>query len=309
MSTQPSYGKYSEPEQHPLPPKEALPTMYDLPYEADDDEDDIDVRPRSPKETLPTMHDLPSEEVGQSGMPDIFHLWQARLLDETFRPPNYEPQEIFTASDLNLYYTVRNFGWYKRPDWFAVVDLPKNRQPEMRSGYLIWQEGRAPLIVVELLSPGTEKEDLGQTLRDSAEPPTKWDVYESWLRVPYYVTFSGHNDQLRIFKLVATRYVEATDHEGRLWIEQAELGLGLWRGRYLDEERLWLRWYDREGNWLPTIGELAEQAQRRAEQERQRAEQERQRAEQAQIEKNAALQKAEQLAAKLRALGIDTDQL
>lgn len=49
------------------------------------------------KEALPTMYDLPSEEVGQAGMPDIFHEWQARLLDETFRPPNYGPDEIFTA--------------------------------------------------------------------------------------------------------------------------------------------------------------------------------------------------------------------
>ena len=32
-------------------------------------------------------------------------------------------------------------------------------------------------------------------------PPSKWEVYERWLRVPYYVTFSRYNDELRIFKL------------------------------------------------------------------------------------------------------------
>ena len=39
-----------------------------------------------------------------------------------------------------------------------------------------WQEGTAPYLVVELLSPGTEHEDLGHTDRKQDEPPTKWKV-------------------------------------------------------------------------------------------------------------------------------------
>lgn len=48
----------------------------------------------------------------------------------------------------------------------------------------LWQEGVAPFLMVELLSPGTEAEDLGQTLRVVGKPPTKWQVYEQILRVP-----------------------------------------------------------------------------------------------------------------------------
>lgn len=48
----------------------------------------------------------------------------------------------------------------------------------------------------ELLSPGTEKEDLGQTLRDVNQPPSKWEVYEQILRVPYYIVFNRYNNQL-----------------------------------------------------------------------------------------------------------------
>jgi Uma2 family endonuclease len=77
--------------------------------------------PRPPKETLPTMYDLKSEDPEEPGVPDEFHLWQARLLDETFRPPAYPIDEVFTASDLNLYYDARHSQWYKRPDWFALV--------------------------------------------------------------------------------------------------------------------------------------------------------------------------------------------
>src|SRR2546422_3335156 len=245
MASEPVYAQYDE--------------QYDEPDEG---------QPRSPKETLPTMYDLPDEEVGQSGMPDIFHVWQARLLDETFRPPNYELEEIFTASDLNVYYNVRDFSQNKRPDWFAVVGLPKPEEFEIRLSYLIWQEGKTPLIIVELLSPSTMKEDLGRKLRDLNKPPTKCEVYEQWLRVPYYVTFSRYNDEMRIFTLEKTRYEEVKDHQGRFWIEDVELGLGLWRGDYLGGERLWLRWYDRNGNWIPTPAELEKE---RAEQERERA--------------------------------------
>lgn len=37
-------------------------------------------------------------------------------------------------------------------------------------------------LIVELLSPGTEAEDLGQTPRSANKPPTKWQAYEQYLR-------------------------------------------------------------------------------------------------------------------------------
>jgi Uma2 family endonuclease len=58
--------------------------------------------PRPPKETLPTMYDLPSEDPEEPGLPDEFHLWQPQLLSFTFEPPAYSRDRIFTASDLNL---------------------------------------------------------------------------------------------------------------------------------------------------------------------------------------------------------------
>jgi hypothetical protein len=40
------------------------------------------------------------------------------------------------------------------------------------------------------------------------------------------VTFSRYDDKLRIFELSRTRYKEVEGHEGRIWIEEAGLGLG-----------------------------------------------------------------------------------
>lgn len=61
--------------------------------------------------------------------------------------------------------------------------------------------------------------------------------------------------------------------------------------------RLWLRWQDAAGDWLPTD----------AEQERQRAEQERQRAEEAEQQLGQERQRLQRLTEQLKALGIDPD--
>ncbi|MBW4542873.1 MAG: Uma2 family endonuclease [Symplocastrum torsivum CPER-KK1] len=267
--------------------------------------------PLSPRETLPTMYDLPSEDPEEPGLPDEFHDLQPQLLSLTFCPPNYPASQVFSASDMNLYYDVRHAQWYKRPDWFGVVGVPRlYDEVDMRLSYVVWQEGINPYVIVELLSPGTEKEDLGefdeeklppeskkvadngQTIEPQREekPPRKWEVYEWILRIPYYVVFSRYTNQLRAFKLDGAHYQELELHQSQVWMPELELGLRLWQGEFQGIERLWLRWYDAQGNWIPT----------EAEQERQRAEQAESRAEEAEA-------RLESLLERLRDSGIDPD--
>ncbi len=235
------------------------------------------------------MYDLPSEYVGEPGLPDEFHIFQPRLLGDTFQPPNYKPDEVFVGSDLNLYYDPNNTLWYKRPDWFAVLGASRfYQQRELRLSYVVWQEGIDPTVAVELLSPGTEKEDLGQTLREVNQPPTKWEVYERILRVPYYIIFDRYTDNLQLFQNIAGRYEEITFTKTPVWLPSIELAIGLWQGTYQGIERLWLRWYDAQGNLIPTPAENIEQQR---ESTQQQLEQER--------------TKAERLAAKLRELGVN----
>jgi Uma2 family endonuclease len=276
--------------------------------------------PLSPRETLPSMYDLPSEDPEEPGLPDEFHDLQPQLLSFTFCPPHYPASQVFSASDMNLYYDVRHAQWYKRPDWFGVVGVPRlYDEVDMRLSYVVWQEGVNPYVIVELLSPGTEKEDLGendeeklppeseevadngQAIEPQSEekPPRKWKVYEQILRIPYYVVFSRYTNQLRAFKQEGAHYQELELQEPRVWMPELELGLGLWQGEYQGIERLWLRWYDAQGNWILT----------QTEQERQRAEQERQRAEQAESRAQEAETRLESLMQKLRESGIDPDEL
>jgi Uma2 family endonuclease len=270
------------------------------------------------KATLPTMYDLPSENPEEPGLPDEYHLWQSQLCSATFRPATFPPEQVFVASDLNLYYDPDHTLWYKRPDWYAVVGNSRLYEDrELRLSYVMWQEEVKPIVVIELLSPSTRDEDLGRSRR-KGDPPTKWEVYERIIGVPYYIVFDGSTNELQAFQLRGDRYHRLELTEPRVWIPPLAIGLGLWRGNY-GVERLWLRWYDADGGWIPTEAEQErQQAQRerqRAETERQRAEIERQRAEierqakeSAQQDAERERQRAEQLARRLREAGIDPEQ-
>jgi Uma2 family endonuclease len=256
------------------------------------------------------MYDLPSEDPEEPGLPDEFHFYQSDLLLKTFVPRNWNPEMVFSACDLNFYYDVRHPNWYKRPDWFGVVGVPRFYDGgDLRLSYVMWQELVSPFVVVELLSPGTEEEDLGETVRQPGNPPPKWEVYEQILRVPYYIVFSRYTNELQAFHLVGGHYEPAELTEGRFPIPELGLSLGLWQGSYQDIDRLWLRWFTAEGELIATKSEQATAAQQEVEVAQQEAAAAQQRATIAEQEAAAAQQRAELLAAKLRELGIEPDEL
>lgn len=162
--------------------------------------------------------------------------------------------------DLNVYYDPNNTRRYKRPDWFGVVGVPYfDREQDLRLSYVIWQEDVNPFIVVELLSPSTQKEDLGEIEPEPDEPPTKWQVYEEILQVPYYGVYDRQNSSFRAFHLQNQRYQELEIPDNRLWLAELGVGLGVWQGSYQKIDRLWLRFYDASGNWIPTPEERERQ--------------------------------------------------
>jgi Uma2 family endonuclease len=229
--------------------------------------------PESHQKNLPTMYDLPSEFPEEPGLADEFHDFQPQLLRETFASPVYSSQEVFFGTDLNIYYDLNHPLWHKRPDWFLVLGVsPSSEQNELRLSYVIWQERVSPFLVVELLSPGTEAEDLGQTERQASQPPSKWQVYEQILQVPYYVIYDRYENQLRIFQLVGTQYQELSLSEERFWWEEIQLGLGVWSGWYQEVYGKWLRWFDDQNHWILTPAERAEQAETQAQQAQAKAE-------------------------------------
>ncbi|MBC6419626.1 MAG: Uma2 family endonuclease, partial [Prochloron sp. SP5CPC1] len=263
-------------------------------------------------------YDLPSEE--KSGLPDEYHLLQSQLCMATFLP-SISRDKVFVASDLNLYYDSNHPQWYKRPDWFAVVGVDRlYEKRSLRLSYVIWQEKVAPSIVIEFLSPSTRNEDLGRS-KPKGIQPTKWEVYEKILRIPYYIVFDGITNEIIPFHLTKNGYRLLEVNSSKLWLPTLNIGLGLWLGEYQGCQRQWLRWYDVEGNWIPTETEkegiaraLAQRergAKKLAQQERDRermakklAQQERDRERGA---KELAQQQVQQLLERLRQAGIDPD--
>jgi Uma2 family endonuclease len=164
------------------------------------------------------------------------------------------------------------------PDVFLSLDvtMPEDWQQKKNRTYFVWEFGKAPDVVIEIVS-NREGNELGSKLRDYAR-----------MGAGYYVVFDPlqllGNEILRTYQLVVKRYVEMET----FWLEEVGLGLTLWEGVFEGKQDIWLRWCDKVGNILPTGLERAQQAEQRAE---------------------TAEQRAEQLAAQLRSLGIDPDQL
>ncbi|EDX83779.1 conserved hypothetical protein [Synechococcus sp. PCC 7335] len=256
---------------------------------------------RLARHELPTMYDLPSEFPEEPGLPDVFHHSQPELLSLSLALSDYTDEDYFIGTDLNVYYDLDHPLWHKRPDWFIAVGVPPLYEGrDMRLSYVTWQEPVNPYLIIELISPGTEDEDLGKTISPPESPPNKWTVYEQILQVPYYVVFNRYTDELKVFKLEAGQYRQQTLSDNRFWIPELEIGIGLWHGTYRQGNlRLWLRWYGESGEWLLT----------RAEAERQRAEAEKQRAEVEKQRANALEAKLAALQAQMKRQGIDLDTL
>jgi Uma2 family endonuclease len=203
------------------------------------------------------------------------------------------------------------------PDFFLSLGVtkPTDRRPKRNRSYFIWEVGKVPAVVVEIVS-NQQGEEEGYKKRRYAD-----------LGIRYYAVFDPlhevNSQTLRLYQLQddhdANHYVEMSDH----WMPEVELGLMVWHGEHQGVYGEWLRWCDQNGVPIPTGQERVEQEQLRAEQERQRAEQEqlranqerqraeqeRLRAEQERLRAEQERQRAERLAAKLRSLGIEADDV
>lgn len=136
-------------------------------------------------------------------------------------------------------------------------------------------------------------------MRLADKPPSKWQVYEQILQVPFYAVFDRIQNQFRLFILTGGRYQEQDLPERRFWFEELGLGLGVWTGPYRGVNGRWLRWYDADWTCIPTPAEEAER-------ERQRAEAAEAALNQAQ---SAAQQAQEQAISNFLAMGLDVAQI
>ena len=214
--------------------------------------------------------ELPTED-GEP-LESSWHRSEINLLIESIRMHFRGREDYYAGGNMFIYFTLQQARrpFYRGPDFFVTLGVDGSYS---RGAWVVWLEGgKYPDVIVELLSPSTAHEDL----------TTKKELYESIFRTPEYFCYDPDAHLLRGWRLVNSEYEEVKPNEqGWLWSQQLGLWLGLWNGRYLEEEETWLRFYTKNGELVPTFGEFE---QKRAEQERQRTEQERQRAERAEAE-------------------------
>jgi Uma2 family endonuclease len=220
----------------------------------------------------PTQAELPYDD----GIPmeSARHKVQMDLLIDALIPWLEQREDGYVGGNMFVYYSlaqVRNKD-FKGPDFFAVLGVPKGE----RKSWVVWEEGKAPDVVIELLSESTAATDKDE----------KKLIYQNQMRVPEYFWYDPFNpDDWAGFSIQQGSYQPITPNPQNQLVSQS-LGLALqrWQGHYKGIDATWLRWATLEGELLPTPQEKerqrAEREQQRAEQERQRAEQERQRAEQ-----------------------------
>jgi Uma2 family endonuclease len=163
---------------------------------------------------------------------------------------------------------------FKWPDFFAVTGVSKKE----RKSWVVWEEEKAPDVVIELLSASTANFDKTE----------KKQIYQNKMRVSEYFWYDPFNSEdFAGFYLNNGVYQPLVFNEqGWLISQSLELALVRWSGNYRGLEAVWLRWATLEGQILLTGRELAEQERQLAERERLRA---------------------DRLAAKLREMGIDPD--
>jgi Uma2 family endonuclease len=242
---------------------------------------EIDLKHLPSTEELPCSDDTPVDNEDQNLLPNLLLFVLSRIWAERM--------DWYFGVDMAVYHTT---GVNPRvpvvPDAFLSLGVERRKGGRSRRSYAVWEEaGVVPILALEMVShkPGGEYDE-------------KLVIYAN-LGVLYYVIYNpefwkrDRHQPFEVYKLVAGQYQLQIGEP--YWMPEVGLGIGRCQQRLGGVEQEVLSWYDMQNNAYPTPDQQAEQERQRAEQERQRAEQER-------------LQR-ERLAARLRELGEDPDQL
>ncbi|GAC1449876.1 MAG: Uma2 family endonuclease [Chamaesiphon sp.] len=148
------------------------------------------------------------------------------------------------------------------PDWFYVPNVPPRLKGEIRRSYVLWREFIAPTIALEFASAdGSEernKTPLSYAEDGGTTRPGKFWVYERIVRIPYYGIFFINSGELEMYELMGGQYQPMmANSRGHYPIAPMRVELGIWDGAYQNQNQLWLRWWDMQGNLLLTGSERA----------------------------------------------------
>jgi Uma2 family endonuclease len=205
------------------------------------------------------------------------HLQQILLLLKCLDWLWKERTDYFATGNLTIYYSPRQrkSEFFRGPDFFVVLGTEKRS----RKSWVVWEEdGKYPNVIIELLSDSTAKTDRG----------LKQQIYQDTFRTPDYFWFDPDSLEFRGFHLMDGAYQDLEPNaQGWLWSQQLQLFLGVHESK--------LRFFTEAGHLVPTPEESATAAEVALSEAKQQTDAERQR--------------SEKLAAKLRELGINPEDV
>ena len=226
------------------------------------------------------VDNIPSEKQQRLLTEPLYSSWQGPGEGRTF----------LAAANIGVFYLARNPAI--APDVLLSLDveIAEDWWTKEHRSYFLWEFGKPPDVVIEIVSNKVGEED-GEKINKYAR-----------MRVGYYVIFDPQQligkETLRVYLLKGFKY---TKHKGN-YLPEIKLGLGLWEGDFEKTNNVWLRWTDENGKIIPTGKERADKEREEKDAALRLVEKERE-------EKEDALGRAERLAARLRELGQDPDQI
>ena len=223
-----------------------------------------------------------------------------------------ERDDWYFGVDMGVYYNPDQPAIV--PDGFLAVGVKQDTGERGRLSYVLWEEAYIlPILSLEVISE-----------QYNGEYEEKLSDYQT-LGILYYAIynpFSGrrgrfkNRQRLEVYKLLAGKYELLPQENKRVWLPEIGLALGYEYGEHIAWVREWLYWYDESGNRYLTATERAMNAEAIAIQERLAKEeaeaiaiQERLIADRERRAKQEAEQKAQRLAERLRAMGINPDEI
>ena len=200
---------------------------------------------------------------------------QQRLLVEPLYSSKALPVPFLAAANVGLFYKLK--GEPIVPDVLLSlgVQRPDDFSQRQNRSYFMWEFGKVPEVCIEIVS-NTEGDELAISKKSQQKGKTtsKKEIYVQ-IGVRYYAVFDplrqiqGKDEMdgalLRVWTITPDGYPELTPPQGikeigeSVWLNAAGVGLTVWEGQFEEEvTRIWLRWCDRDGQIIPTGAERAD---------------------------------------------------
>ena len=197
-----------------------------------------------PPELHPNIDHIVTED--DTPVDNVFSEKQQRLLTEALYASWHGPgaERPFVAmSNVGLFFHVHRPPLV--PDMLLSLDveMPSEIHLKQNRSYFVWEYGKPPDVVVEVVSNREGGED------------TKKRVRYARIGVRYYAIYDPDRmlsaEPLRVYRLEALEYHQIGEP---YWFVNVGLGLRIWQGQYEDMDADWLRWFDANGEVLRPAG-------------------------------------------------------